>query len=232
MAAALTSTRTLRRPRRLDLRAVVGLAVMLGAVAASMMFWSASSDTRKVLVATHDLPAGAVLQGSDLAVSDVRVDDQIYNAAVPADGLSGVLGKQLSAPVQAHQMVARSQVSGKPALAADQLALTIPVTPGSAVAGHIQPGDDVMIVSTTDKSKPTSKTSVVLPRVRVYDVGYDDRTTAVNTSSAASDGGAPRGTISTVTVILRADQVTTLASAKWNGDLDVALLPPQEATTP
>jgi Flp pilus assembly protein CpaB len=100
-----------------------------------MMFWSASSDTRKVLVATHDLPAGAVLQSSDLAMSDVQVDDQIYNAALPAEGLPGVLGNQLSAPVQAHQMVARSQVSGRPPLAADQPALTIPVTPGWAVAG-------------------------------------------------------------------------------------------------
>ncbi|MDE3075051.1 MAG: Flp pilus assembly protein CpaB [Chloroflexota bacterium] len=219
----------MRQPRRLDLRAVVGLAVMLGAVAASMMFWSASSDTRKVLVATHDLAAGAVLQPSDLAVSDVRVDDQLYNAALAADSLSSTLGKQLSAPVQAHQMLSRAQLSGKPPLAANQLALTIPVTPASAVAGRVQPGDDVQIVSTTDKTKPTSKTTVVLPRVRVYDVSYDDRTTAVNTSTASGDSGAARGTISTVTVILQADQVTTLASARWNGDLDVALLPPQQA---
>ena len=203
---------------------------MLGAVAASMMFWSASSDTRKVLVATHDLPAGAVLQSNDLAVSDVRVDDQLYNAAVPADSLTGILGKQLSTPVQAHQMLARSQVSGRPPLAANQLALTIPVTPASAVAGHVQPGDDVAIVSTTDKTKPTSKTTVVLSRVRVYDVSYDTSTTAVNTSTASGEAGAPRGAISTVSVILQADQVTTLASARWNGDLDVALLPPQPAS--
>src|SRR5712692_1155189 len=67
--AVLTPTRALRQARRLDLRAVFGLFLLLVATGGSIAFWSASSDTRAVLVATRDLPAGATLKLMDLAIA-------------------------------------------------------------------------------------------------------------------------------------------------------------------
>src|SRR3954453_3601807 len=76
-ATILSPARALRQPRRVDLRAVFGLFLLLVATGGSIVFWSASSDTRTVLVATRDLPPGSVLSATDLAVARVRVDDAI-----------------------------------------------------------------------------------------------------------------------------------------------------------
>ena len=100
-----------------------------------------------------------------------------------------------------------------------------------AVAGHIRPNDAVTVLATFDKGKPDSKTSVVLPRVRVYDVGYDQSAPVVNTGGSAGATAASQGQITTVTLILDnpKQQESQLAQAKWNADLDVVLLPPSAA---
>src|ERR1051326_8531958 len=111
--ATLSSTRTLRRPRRADPRAIVGLVLTLASLAGSVAFWVSATDTRPVLIATHDLPAGATLRGADLGVAYVRVDDAVSRAALPADTLQTLVGRQLGEPVHAQQVLARAQVDRK-----------------------------------------------------------------------------------------------------------------------
>jgi hypothetical protein len=67
---------------------------------------------------------------------------------------------------------------------------------------------------------------VALARVMVYDVGYDSRSAVVNTNPSGSTGAAAQP-VSTLTLIVTQDQAVQLSQAKWNGDLDVVLLPPQ-----
>lgn len=222
----LTPSRALRRPRRIDMRAVLGVFVMLVAFAGSLAFWTLSSDARAVVVATRDLPATSVLSASDLAVSQVRVDDAIYQTAIPASELSSLVGKPLAEPVHAQQMLVRAQVAPRPPLGADRLALTIAVSPETAVGGRLRPGDWVQVLATLNKGKPDTRTTVVLPRVSVYDVGYDPRTTAFSTD--VTNNGVAQGTAKWVTLIVTPDQARQLAEAKWSGDLDVALLPPAQ----
>src|SRR5690606_17243284 len=112
-------TRALRQPRRLDLRAMLGLLLLLVATGGSIAFWTAASDTRAVLVATRDRPAGATITVADLAIARVRVDDAIYQAAVPASELANLVGQQLAEPVHAHQLLVRPQVSSRPPLGPD-----------------------------------------------------------------------------------------------------------------
>jgi pilus assembly protein CpaB len=218
----LSPTRTLRRPRHLDLRAIFGLFLLLVAVFGSIAFWSASSTTTTVLVATRDVPAGAILTSSDLAVARVRVNGAIEGAAVPASELNLAAGKQLADPLHAHQLLVRAQLSSRLPLAANQMALTIPVTADSAAGGRIQPGDVVEVLVTTGKDTPTPRTRVVLPRVAVYDVGHDQNLTTLSTSGAAS---ATPGSISSLTLIVNQQQALALAQATWAGQLDVALRP-------
>lgn len=222
----LSPNRTLRRPRRLDARAVFGLLLLLVATGGSLAFWTTSSDTRAVLVATADLPAGATLGFDNVAVARVRVDDAIYAAAFPADALSTLVGRQLAEPVHAHQLLVRAQVSSRAPLAVDDLALTVPVSAETAAGGRLRPGDAVQVLLTTGKGTPEVQTTVVLPRVTVYDVGYEQRLGAINTGSASNDSAAG-GPISWVTVVVSPEQAVELARAKWAGELDVALLPPQ-----
>jgi Flp pilus assembly protein CpaB len=231
MATALLSpTRAIRQPRRLDLRAVFGLFLLLVATVGSIAFWSASSDTRAVVVATRELPAGFVLGPADLAVTRVRVDDAIYQATWPAAAREELIGKQLAEPVHAQQLLVRAQVSSRSPLTADQLALTIPIRSDTAVGGRLRPGDHVQVLSTTGKGKPESETFVVLRRVRVHDVGRDERVTVVNTASAGEPSPRPaaQGAVSTLTLVVTQGQALELARARWNGELDVALLPAPE----
>ena len=224
----LTPARALRQPRRLDARALVGLFLLVGATGGSVLFWQQAADTRAVVVATRDLPAGATLTSSDLAIARVRVDDAIYAAAVPADGLETLVGKQLAEPVHPQQLLVQAQLSTRPRLGPDQVALTIPVSAKTAAGGRIRVGDSVRVLVTRDKGKPESRTEVVLPRVVVYDVGRDDQLTVVNTAGAADLSGRPaaQGPVGFLTLAVTPDQSLAVAQARWNGELDVALLPP------
>ena len=230
MEAALSSpplvpSRALRRPRRIDLRAVFGVCLMLVAIGGSVAFWTTLSDSRSVLMATRDLPAMAVLSPADLTVAHVRVDDAIYQAAIPADELTTLIGKPLAAPVYAQQLLVRSQVSARPVLAADQMILTIPIVPETAAGGRLRHGDQVQVMVTLNKGKPEARTSVVLPRATVYDIGYEQRLAAVNTDG--STGSTPQGAAKWLSLVVTPAEAQSLAQARWSGDLDVALLPPQ-----
>src|SRR5579885_2498421 len=160
----LTPAQALREPRHIDLRAIAGLVILVLGIAGSISYWSTTNDTREIVVAAHDMPAGTTLQASDLTVASVRVDDSIYRAAIPSSSLSTIVGKRLGTPVYTGQVVAQKQVSGPEALAAGQLAVSIPIAAADAATG-ILPLSDVQVLVTTDKGKPTSKTSVVLQRV-------------------------------------------------------------------
>ena len=180
-STTLTPRRALRKPWRLDSRALFGLFLMLVSIGGSIAFWSTSTDTRAVLVATRDRPTGATLGASDVAIANVRVDDAIFAAAVPAEEQATVVGRQLAEPLHGQQILVRAQLSGRPPLTSGQMALTIQVSADTAAGGLIRPGDSVQVLVTTNKGRPESRTSVVLPRVTVYEVGRDDQSTVINT---------------------------------------------------
>jgi Flp pilus assembly protein CpaB len=221
---ALSPTRALRKPWRLDGRVLAGLFLAAVVFAGSLAVWQRSNDSRPVVVAARDLPAGATLTASDVTVARVRLDDEMYAAAVPGDEAASLVGRQLAAPVYARQIVGRPQVSTRSAIAPDQVALTIPVTTESAVGGRVRPGDDVQVLLTTNKGKPESRTTVLLPRATVYDVGYGARAAVVATNDAPDRGSARP--LTSVTLVLSQQQSVALAHARHNGELDVALLPP------
>lgn len=219
---ALSPARALHKPRRLDLRAVLGLFLLLVAVGGSIAFWSSSSTTTAVLVATRDLPVGATLSSGDLAIARVRVDDATYQAALPAGELGAVVGKQLTAPVYAHQLLVRAEISNRLPIGPHQMVLTIPVSVDTAAGGRIRPGDVAQVLLTTGKDTPAVHTTVVLPHVSVYDVGYAPASGVISTGNGSS---SLQGPISWISLIVTQPQAVQLAHARWSGDLDVALLP-------
>jgi len=233
--ATLTPARALRRPRRADPRALIGVFLTLAALAGSITFWVGASDARPILIATRELPAGATLLSSDLTVAYVRMDDAVYRAALPADALDSLVGRQLGEPIHAQQVLARAQVANRLGLAADQVAMTIPARPDSAVDGRLRPGDTVQVlVTVVDKNKNEAHTRPVLDRAPVFEVGRDQSfSSSSSTSSVAADGdGFTRGSITSVTLAVTADQARQLAEARRTGELDVLLLPPPEVPHP
>jgi hypothetical protein len=88
----------------------------------------------------------------------------------------------------------------------------------------VRPGDAVRVLLTTNKGKPEARTTVVLARATVHDVGYDDRGAVINTSTVADRSRSQRP-ISWLTLVVTQEQALQLGQAKWAGELDVALLP-------
>jgi Flp pilus assembly protein CpaB len=220
---SVSPARALRRPIRLDVRALVGILLMLVATGGSIAVWSTEQDTRGVLVLARDLPAGSTLQTSDLNISRARLDDVVYEAAVPAASLNSVVGRQLAEPAHANQVLARAQVSTRPRLAEDQMVLAIPVRTDAAAGGRIRANDAVAVLATPSRE---GAAHVVLPRVTVYEVGRE-QAASFSTSSGSSSSAANTGAVSWLTLIVTQDQAVQLAQARWSSDLDVALLPPQ-----
>src|SRR6266851_2474313 len=214
--ATLTPARALRRPRRADPRALIGVFVTLAALAGSVAFWVTSSDARPVLVATRDLPVGTTLRASDLTIAYVRMDDALYRAALPADMLETLIGRPLGEPVHAQQVLARAQVANRLGLAADQVAMTIPARPDSAVDGRLRPGDSVQVLVTiADKSHNEAHARQVLERAQIFEVGRDAALVSSSTTSDSTDG--VRGSITSVTLAVTADQARQLAEARRTG---------------
>jgi Flp pilus assembly protein CpaB len=224
VATTLTPARALRRPRHIDLRALIGVCVTLTALGGSVAYWAGSNETRGVVIATRDLPAGATLVVSDLAVAYVRVDELVYRAAVPAETLDALVGKELAEPTHAQQVLARGQVGGRSGLTADQTAVTIPARPDSTVNGRLKVGDQVQVLVTVgDRSKEQARTRVVLDRVTVYDVGREQALGGSSTDTERLN----RGNITTLTLAVTADEARGLIEARRAGELDVILLPPR-----
>lgn len=225
--STLTPERALRRPYRIDLRAVLSLLVTVAAVGGMLLYANSFAVTRPLLIFTRDLPAGAVLTAADLEVAQVRVDDDIYAAAVAGDELGAVLGSSLAEPAHAQQILVHAQLSERPRLARDQVALTIPVSAASAAGGQLREGDEVQVLLTRNGGKTEAETVVVLERVRVYDVGYDERA-AIRTTSEQQTPGP----LAWLTLIVTTEQARALAGARHGGELDVALLPPHAPVPP
>jgi Flp pilus assembly protein CpaB len=231
--ATLSTARALRRPHRADPRALVGIFLTLAALAASVAFWVNATDTRPVLIATRDLPAGARLNSSDLGITYLRVDDAVYTAALPADMLDSLVGRQLGEPVHAEQVLARAQLADQFGLSPDQVAITIPARPDSAVDGQLRPGDWVQVlVTVADKTRNEVHAHQVLDRVQVYEVGRDVTLSSPGVGSGSDAGSSARGAITTLTLAVTSVQALQLAEARRTGDLDVLLLPPPQVAHP
>jgi Flp pilus assembly protein CpaB len=225
--ATLSPARALRRPRRADPRAIVGVFLTLAALAGSVAFWVSATDAKPVVVAAHDLPAGATLSAGDLGIAYIHADDAVFRAALPGDMLGSLVGRQLAEPIHADQVLARAQVADQFGLAADQVAITLPARPDTAVDGRLRPGDAVQVlVTVTDKARNEAQARAVVDRAQVFEVGRDMSLTNSGPVSSSDSAEVPRGSIASVTLAVTAEQARQLAEARRTGDLDIVLLPP------
>src|SRR3954454_19907163 len=113
MAATLTSppytAHAFRPVRRVDPRLLVGGG--LGLLAAVGMLWVLSQVVpvqQEVLQLTRDVPAGAVLQATDVASARVRIPDTMARDAIATADVDRIVGSRVAVPLRAGHLLAAS----------------------------------------------------------------------------------------------------------------------------
>ena len=226
LAEATWRLRSFAPPRRVPVRALLGLALAATAVA---MVYSLNRGTQprtvEVLRATHNVPVGTILQASDLAPVSEALPDDVAQVLVPAGERDSFVGQRVGQPLNAGELVSRRQLqSSARHIAPDQRVYTIPVSPEAAAGGQaVDVGDDVEVLVTVNKGQPDqARTRVVMPRARVYQVG---RSGTSYSPLGSADQIAGDSKLTSLTLLLTSDtDYQAVAEARWTGDLDVAVL--------
>lgn len=125
-SAASPRPRRIAPPRWLDLRFVLGIALVLASVLLGARIVSAARDTSPAFAARHDLAAGTILSADDLSEVAVQLPDTGERAYL--DRLEDAVGKRLSRPVAAGELVpVRALANVQP-----QTTVTVPLAAGAA----------------------------------------------------------------------------------------------------
>jgi hypothetical protein len=147
-------------PSWLDLRLVLGVTLVLGSVLIGARVVSSARHMTPVLVARRDLAAGTVLAAGDVSFQPVRLPKP---AALYADSESDVVGKRLSEPVSAGELVPLAAVAAEPA------ETTVVVPFDAASAPDLHKGDRVEVWLSSARCVSV----VLLPEVVVQGVHTD-----------------------------------------------------------
>lgn len=135
-------------------RRVLAVLCTLGAVAAGLRATAPPAPaTVDILVAAHDLPAGAVLTADDLGVRQWPPDAAPDGALDDAGRLSGAI---LAAPLRAGEPVTDVRLVGAGLADAAEGTVAVPVRLSDAAqAGLLTVGDEIDLLATDPETRTT-----------------------------------------------------------------------------
>ena len=210
--AELASPRAARlvTPRWLDARLVLGVLLVLIAIAAGARVFASADHFSQVLVARHDLVPGERIAPGDLSVGRVRLAGQ-GSLYVSAGSLP--VGYVVTRYVGAHEFVPAAALSAGTAADADARLVTVPVSPG-----HLPPTltrGALVDVYLTPKSAAGS--AVPAPLLVLANVAVQSR----------EGGSRTFGADSSLSVVLAvpADRVADVVHAVESGTIDLVAVP-------
>lgn len=210
----------------LDGRMLLGVALVAVSVAGGLVFWSSTTDSVPVLIASRDIPAGHVVRAEDLAVARVRLEGRLSSLAVREAERDRITGRAAGTAIHAGEMVVWPDLASGPVIGPSEAAVTVPVE-ADAVYPGLRPGDAVAVLATSDKGKPESRTVTLLERAVVYDVSLEPGRIAIG--RGGDDGEEDRG-LTNVTLLVPRSEAERLAHAVVNWDLTLALLAPERGS--
>lgn len=191
VVAPSPSPRRVRTPRWLDLRLVVGVALVLGSVLLGARVVSGADHTYQVLSVSHDLAAGTVLSDSDVQPVRVRLPD--HGRGVYLDADTAVAGKQL------NRALGRGELLPAAALGSPDPSTTITVPFASGAAPKLRAGERIVVWLSTRACPST----VLLGEVTVQSVA--------DSSGSAFGSGGGQNVVVAVPPALAQRIVTALA---------------------
>jgi hypothetical protein len=206
--------RSAARLRRLDLRVVIGLALLLAGVVGTVGVVQRTGQRTPVLVMAGDVPAGQVTAAQDVRVAELGLAPGVAVLGVRDRGR--VVGRVASVPLAAGQVLGPAAVAEGPPLAAGQVLMSVAVAPEHAAAGTLRAGDQVAVVASSPADQPTTaRAAVLLSGVLVVsvvapgpDAGGDGKllvSLAIPEQQAAALAQAAHGTVDPV-LLARAER--------------------------
>src|SRR5919199_2318907 len=224
---------TAARPRTLAAwrpspRGLAGVALALLGV--TIVFAVARSQQPRTLEAVRvarDVPAGAVLRADDLRVVSLALPDDVAAGLVSPSERASLIGQTLTEPLHSGDLLSRKQaVPAARQIRPGQRVYVLPIAQELADSGQVQAGSRVDILVTLRQGVAGGGgTRTVLRNAPVYLTSRQDQ--GASGSFGVTDRvGATRGPW--LAVLVDRTQEEALANARRSGDLDVALVGPEE----
>ncbi|MGQ0849505.1 MAG: RcpC/CpaB family pilus assembly protein [Actinomycetota bacterium] len=144
------------RPRRRNPLTRVTASHLLMALAAVLAFATnlvvlrGHDQTRPVVVAAADVPAGRALRAADLRAVEVDVDDQLYATLVPWSQAVAIEGMVAVIAIPKGHLVTTNDFRSA-AAPGGQRAMSIPIDPEHAVGGALTIGDRIDLIVVEDE---------------------------------------------------------------------------------
>ena len=106
-------------------------------------------QTRAVIVAAVDLPAGSSVESTDLRAVEVDVDDTLYAMLIPWAQADALVGQVTAHPIVAGALIGTTDVRD-PSGPAGLRSMSIPVDAEHAVGGQLASGDRIDLILVAD----------------------------------------------------------------------------------
>lgn len=126
MAVPSPTPRRISPPSWLDLRLILGVALVIGSVAAGAYLISAAGHTDRMLAVTRDLSAGTILHAEDVTTVSVRLGHDSTGHYLTAG--TAIDGKRLTRAIARGELLPAAALQVTPALTT----VTVPLATGQA----------------------------------------------------------------------------------------------------
>ena len=206
---------------RVDVRLLAGAALVAISVVGSLTLWREAQITAPVVVAARAVEPGGVIGPGDLAVAEARLPAGLDRLSFAGADLPALAGLTAMGPLVPGELVIRPDLGRGPVIAADELAVTIPVS-DDAVHARLRRGDLVAVMATTDAGQPESRTEALLERATVYAVDLEAGRVSLGGGGAGEEQGRPRS----VTLLVPRQSAARVAHALVNAELTLMLAAP------
>lgn len=197
----------LRSRRLLQPVPLAGIVLMLIGLLVVYGYTAAATRRTPVLVAAHDLPAGATIRLTDLRSSRIAADGDVLATLVTVTEEQSVVGRRLAVPVAGGEPLPVSALASPSATPA---AFTLVLAVGHALGGGVRPGDHVSVLATFSSPSGAATTQVLARNLVVLSVGQ-----------APAIGDPNQSTIPVTVALPNARLASRLALANSTAKLDL-----------
>jgi Flp pilus assembly protein CpaB len=194
------------RVRRIDMRIVVGVMLMLFAVAGTASLVKKAQARIPVLVAARSVEPGSVIETADIRVAEISISRGLSYLAASRE--HEIVGRVAAESFSSGEILSPDAVVSKASLPPGYASMSIALKPSRAAAGSLRAGDHVAVISSPSAERGEA-TTILFTDVVVQSV---------------RQGQTSEGSTLIVALRLRLEEARALAEAQSKGVIDLAVL--------